>query len=108
MTKKEINKSIEYPIIYSYIYERESEDIKRLARKFATTKKTPHEKTGATSAIRGFRIENGEAIPIYSEAKVLATSDTSKAKNAINAIDKIGAKKVVAIRKNSTNKGKKN
>lgn len=108
MTKKEKNKSIEYPVIYSYIYERESEDINRLARKFATTKKTPYEKTGAISPIRGFRIENGEAIPIYSDEAKVATSDAPKVKNVTNDMDKIGAKKIATVRKRSANKGKKN
>lgn len=55
----------EYPTIYSYIYERESEDIKRLLsqNKSKTRKKKPTE----VKIIIGFKVENGKAIPIYEE-----------------------------------------
>ncbi len=58
-------KSIEYPVIYSYIYERESEDIKRLFNKF---KNTRIRKPAAVEVktITSFRIDkNGKLQPVY-------------------------------------------
>mgnify|MGYP006176897253 CR=1 FL=1 len=69
-TKKTINKATEYPVIYSYIYERESQDIRRLAGKFKGVKKTAKKtstKSNSTKVIIGFNIEDGKAIPIYSD-----------------------------------------
>lgn len=59
-------KSIDYPVIYSYIYERESEDIKRLADKFKHARiKKPTGKVEVKTII-AFRIdENGKLIPVY-------------------------------------------
>lgn len=107
--KNETNKANDYPVIYSYIYERESEDIKRLAGKFSTTKKANAAKTGSVSAIRGFKIEEGKAVPIYSdksEAKPSTNSENNTSTSLTDKSEKI--KKVVAVRKSTTNKGKKN
>lgn len=67
-------KNIEYPIIYSYIYEREAEDINRLADKFRgkKIKKIPQERINRT--ITGYRIEGGKAVPIYKEHTVKMAS----------------------------------
>lgn len=65
--KKEIERRTgrvaEYPVIYSYIYERESEDIKRLAGKFKRSR--IRSKPTQSKVIEGFEIVNGEARPIY-------------------------------------------
>ena len=59
-------KSIEYPIIYSYIYERETEDIKRLSEEFKNvTIKNPPEHSNP-KVILGYKIEGEKAVPIFS------------------------------------------
>lgn len=62
-------KSIEYPVIYSYIYERESEDIKRLSDKFKNTKiRKPA--TIEVKTITSFRRDdNGRILPVYESVK---------------------------------------
>lgn len=73
MSKKEIrrreNKAIEYPVIYSYIYEREREDILRLAERFKNTRRRKDEKIEENRIIIGYKIENGKAVPIYESRK---------------------------------------
>jgi uncharacterized protein YydD (DUF2326 family) len=70
---KDKNKAIEYPVIYSYIYEREKEDIERLAKKFKVkvrkSKKLPEGKV-----IVGYLVEDGEAKPIYKDKIEVNTS----------------------------------
>ena len=68
--KKEANVTIdkeikEYPIIYSYIYERESEDIKRLLSH--NKPKARKKKSNEVKVVVGFRIEDGKAIPVFEE-----------------------------------------
>jgi hypothetical protein len=59
-------KSIEYPVIYSYIYERESQDIKRLAGKFKNTRLKKTRNVVAVKTITSFlRNAEGKIIPIY-------------------------------------------
>ncbi|TXF77787.1 hypothetical protein [Chryseobacterium sp.] len=107
--KDETNKSVEYPIIYSYIYERESEDIKRLAGKFANAKRSTTKKTGSVSVIRGFKIEGDKAVPIYSDTSQSISTGSQEIKKANTLLDRSGkSKNVVAVRKNSTGKRKKN
>ena len=94
-----MNKATEYPIIYSYIYERESQDIRRLAGKFKGTKKTTTKSISAKGII-GFKIEDGKAIPIYSDkptGNVLNTVNQKKSKV-------IAAKSGVVRRKTTTPK----
>jgi hypothetical protein len=67
--KKNINKAVEYPQIYTYIYERESEDISRLAKSYKSSKKTNSETT-TPKKITGFKIVNEKAIPVYSDLVV--------------------------------------
>jgi hypothetical protein len=77
-THKAINKATEYPVIYSYIYERESQDIRRLAGNFKTTKRTTKKtanRSNSTRIITGFKIEGGKAIPIYSDKPAAVISD---------------------------------
>lgn len=73
MSKKVIrrkeNKAIEYPVIYSYIYEREKEDILRLAGKFKNARKRKSEEIDENRIIVGFKVEDGKAIPIYESGK---------------------------------------
>jgi len=73
MSKKIIrrreNKAIEYPVIYSYIYEREKEDILRLAEKFKNARKRKSEGIDKNRIIVGFKIENAKAVPIYKSVK---------------------------------------
>ncbi|PTB97627.1 hypothetical protein C9994_01975 [Marivirga lumbricoides] len=75
MSKKDIkrgeNKAIEYPVIYSYIYEREKEDILRLAEKFKNTRRRKDEKIDENRIIVGYKIESGKAVPIYESRKEL-------------------------------------
>ena len=73
-TKKIINKATEYPVIYSYIYERESQDIRRLAGKFTTPKRATKKTATPSTAkvIIGFKIEDGKAIPLYSDKPAVA------------------------------------
>ncbi|MHA8061485.1 hypothetical protein PQG22_09430 [Aquirufa beregesia] len=67
-SKKDKNYAVKYPVIYSYIYERESQDINRLAGKFRSSRNLSVKKTSTNQSISGFRIENGIATPIYSES----------------------------------------
>lgn len=73
MSKKNIrrreNKAIEYPVIYSYIYEREKEDILRLAEGFKNARRRKDEKIDENRIIIGYKIENGKAVPIYESRK---------------------------------------
>ena len=55
----------EYPAIYSYIYEREIEDIKRLSSKIK--KKRQRKKDNTVKTVLGFKIIDGKATPIYSD-----------------------------------------
>jgi hypothetical protein len=72
-------KSIEYPVIYSYIYERESQDIKRLAEKFKNTRVKKVKETPVERTIVGFtQNENGVIIPIYAKAKTEKKSELKK------------------------------
>ena len=63
------NKAIEYPVIYSYIYEREKEDILRLAEKFKNSRKRKSEEVEDNRIIIGYKIEGGKAVPIYESRK---------------------------------------
>lgn len=67
--KKTSNKAVEYPQIYTYIYERESEDINRLAKNFKSSKKITLNPS-TSKKITGFKIINEKAIPIYSDVEV--------------------------------------
>jgi hypothetical protein len=60
------NKVSKYPVIYSYIYERESEDIKKL---YNAHKAKPKKRKILieTRTITGFKIENGKAVAIFKE-----------------------------------------
>lgn len=81
--KKKIasNKALEYPVIYSYIYERESEDIKRLARKFKGFRKNKAE-ASPKKVIIGYKIEGEKAIPIYKEPTSLEKNKKGTIKDA--------------------------
>jgi len=61
------NELSEYPVIYSYIYERESEDIKRLSEKFKSVKFRPDNPETSQRTITSYRIENGKAVPVYDD-----------------------------------------
>lgn len=66
-------KSIDYPVIYSYIYERESEDIKRLVDKFKNARiKKPTENIEVKTIIAFRTDENGKLIPVYETPKTRA------------------------------------
>jgi len=106
-TKRTINKATEYPVIYSYIYERESQDIKRLAGKFKSTKKTRKKtatKSNSARAITGFKIEDGKAIPIYSDmpAVVILDAETQQKSKVIVAKSGVVRKKVQTTTKKAT------
>lgn len=72
-SQKSKGKSSEYPIIYSYIYEREAEDIRRLYNEHKRNLPKRKKVTIETKTIMGFKIENGTAVAIYKEesAKVI-------------------------------------
>lgn len=88
-TRNNTNKAVDYPIIYSYIYEREREDIKRLAGQFKNTRKTATKPI--PRRIVGFKIEDGKAIPIYSE-KVTVSAGAIPARSR-GVVAKIGVVK---------------
>lgn len=67
--KGQENELSEYPVIYSYIYERESEDIKRLSEKFKSIKSKRNTLDTTERTITAYRIENGKAVPVYAETK---------------------------------------
>lgn len=71
--KKGITKSTDYPVIYSYIYERETNDILRLSDNFKNVRIKQKKTFQASKAILGFKVENGKVIPIYED-----TENTSK------------------------------
>lgn len=59
-------KSKEYPVIYTYIYERESEDIKRLAEKFKKMKPAKSsEKTEPKKIVSFDTDDSGKIVPVY-------------------------------------------
>ena len=63
-------KSIEYPVIYSYIYERESQDIKRLAGKFKNARVKKTSNAVVVKTITSFKLDkDGKIIPIYESSK---------------------------------------
>jgi uncharacterized protein (DUF1800 family) len=65
--RENANRAVSYPVIYSYIYERETEDIKRLAKSFKTPPSINPD-TPKNKAIVGFKIENGAAIAVYAKS----------------------------------------
>ncbi len=67
ITNVKVNKAVEYPVIYSYIYEREKEDIIRLAGKFKGVRKSSRRATVEPKLITGFKIENGVGVPVYAK-----------------------------------------
>jgi hypothetical protein len=61
-------KSSEYPVIYSYIYERESQDIKRLAGKFKNTRIKKAKDIVEVKTITSFKVDkDGKIIPVYQD-----------------------------------------
>lgn len=107
-TKKTINKATEYPVIYSYIYERESQDIKRLAGKFKATRKTAKKtatKSNSAKVITGFKIEDGKAIPIYSDKPAVVILDAEIQQSSKVIVAKSGVvkrKTQIAAKKTTT------
>jgi len=74
------NELSEYPIIYSYIYEREAQDIKRLSENFKSFKgKSGVPETGKR-AITSYRIEEGKVVPVYDDEIKPSTIKTRKKK----------------------------
>ncbi|WP_333862809.1 hypothetical protein [Sphingobacterium sp.] len=57
----------EYPVIYSYIYEREVDDINRLANKINTIKNRKKSTPPISKIIIGYKVENGKVVPIYQD-----------------------------------------
>lgn len=65
-TREKKTTSREYPVIYSYIYEREAEDIKRLYDSFKKNR-PKRRKVIIGKVITGFNIVNGKPVPIFRE-----------------------------------------
>lgn len=83
MSKQRKKKGIEndlseYPVIYSYIYERESEDIKRLSEKFKSLKAKPSVSENTPRTIISYKIENGKAVAVYDEETQPTNTTTRK------------------------------
>jgi len=115
--KNKTNKAIDYPVIYSYIYEREREDINRLAGKFKNTRKTKS-KTTSNRVIIGFKVENGKAVPIYSDKSLGFTEKVAKKQTSKVMVVKSGVvtgkatktpkKNTARSKQNKNNQGKEN
>jgi len=88
-------KSTEYPIMYSYIYEREPQDIKRLYEKFKDI--LPQKKIVIKSrVITGYKIENGIPVPVYKNIKPKAAPKKAALKKVAPkkaALKKVAPKK---------------
>ncbi len=116
--KKENNseikiKSVKYPVIYSYIYEREKEDIIRLSSKFKRVKKSiVNDKTN--KIVTGFEIVDGIAKPIYADRLNRNIRNTTDAHlvaivsegGVVGEIDVNVSKNVIKGKNVSTAKGK--
>ncbi|MCW2259615.1 MULTISPECIES: hypothetical protein [Sphingobacterium] len=57
----------EYPVIYSYIYEREIDDIKRLADQIKTIKSKIKALPTNNKTIIRYTVEDGKVVPVYEE-----------------------------------------
>ena len=91
-------KNIEYPIIYSYIYEREAEDINRLADKFKGKRVRKISKEKIHRTITGYKIVRGKAVPIYKDDLEKAASEAAK------KVSKSAVKKTTKRSRKSTKK----
>lgn len=57
----------DYPVIYSYIYEREVDDIQRLANKMKAIKGRKKPLLEVNKTIIRYKVENGKIIPVYAD-----------------------------------------
>ncbi len=76
--KKNDEKISEYPIIYSYIYERETEDIKRLSAKFKNARARKASVNITPNIIIGYQMVEGKVVPIFEKKEFPKTKSTKK------------------------------
>lgn len=92
-------KSVKYPVIYSYIYEREREDIIRLSSKFKRVKKSAVN-NNSNKVVTGFEIKNGVAKPIYAD-KLSRVESVAKKPAIIATVSESGVIGKVHLEKGS-------
>ncbi|MNS52385.1 hypothetical protein D3C72_850980 [compost metagenome] len=96
--KKQEEKDTEYPIIYTYIYEREGQDIKRLSRAYKNVRPKKHATAPKKKVIVRIQIVDGVPKPIYKD------STTQKAIKEIVPKKKASMKKTEVKGKGSPKK----